>query len=59
MKSLVVQIVVTVAAFCIVLLALGSGFGVVELGIWGIAQVALIVFVVQRFSRGIRAFGNP
>lgn len=51
MKSLIVQIVAILAVFYIILFALGAGFGTVELGIWGIAQIVLIVFIVLRYRR--------
>ncbi|MEU7646974.1 hypothetical protein [Streptomyces huasconensis] len=51
MKSLVLQIGAILAVFWALLVALGSGMGSLELGIWAIAQGALIVFAILRYRR--------
>ncbi|MGW0907011.1 hypothetical protein [Streptomyces sp. NPDC002853] len=55
MKSLILQIVAILAVFFIILLALGAQFGTVEISIWGVTQIALIVFVILRYRRASSA----
>lgn len=51
MKSLILQVVAILAVFFIILFALGGQFGTVEITIWGVAQIALIAFVILRYRR--------
>ncbi|GGQ24665.1 hypothetical protein [Streptomyces griseomycini] len=51
MRSLIVNLLLVVAVFALALVALGSGMGGVEIGIWFFAQLAAITFVVLRYVR--------
>ncbi|MEV5425750.1 hypothetical protein AB0K85_23695 [Streptomyces cellulosae] len=51
MRSLIVNVVLVVAVFALVLLALGSGKGGVEITIWFGALLASLVFVISRYVR--------
>jgi hypothetical protein len=51
LRSLIVNLVLVIAVFALVLVALGSSMGSVEIGIWLFAQLAAITFVVLRYVR--------
>ncbi|MDN3289599.1 hypothetical protein QWL27_28190 [Streptomyces thermocarboxydus] len=51
MRSLIVNVVLVVAVFALVLLALGSGMGGMEITIWFGALLASLVFVISRYVR--------
>ena len=56
-RSLIVNLVLVVAVFALVLFALGSGMGGVEVTIWLCALLASLVFVISRYvrrRRGVR-----
>ncbi|MFD7693144.1 hypothetical protein [Streptomyces sp. NPDC059374] len=51
MRDLIVSLVLIVAVFALLLLALGSSMGGVETGIWAVALLAAITVVVRRYAR--------
>ncbi|MGV9286754.1 hypothetical protein [Streptomyces sp. NPDC003719] len=48
---MIVNLLLVVVVFALVLLAVGSGMGAVEISIWFVAQLAAIIFVVRRYVR--------
>ncbi|WSB86915.1 hypothetical protein OHA60_25710 [Streptomyces cellulosae] len=57
MRSLIVNLVLVVAVFALVLFALGSGMGGMEVSIWLCTLLASLVFVISRYvrrRRGVR-----
>lgn len=51
MMSLIARILLILAIFFGVLIALGSGIGTVEISIWFAALIAAIFFTVRRHQR--------
>ncbi|CAM5525485.1 MULTISPECIES: hypothetical protein [unclassified Streptomyces] len=51
MRDLIVSLVLIVAVFALLLLALGSSMGGVETGIWAVALLTAITVVVRRYAR--------
>ncbi|MFD5450802.1 hypothetical protein [Streptomyces sp. NPDC127100] len=45
------NLLLVIVVFALVLLAVGSGMGAVEISIWFVAQLAAIIFVVHRYMR--------
>ncbi|MEU6529299.1 hypothetical protein ABZ869_08930 [Streptomyces sp. NPDC046928] len=58
MRNLIVSLVLIIAVFALVLLALGSSMGGVETGIWAVALLAAITVVVRRYVQE-RRLGRP
>ncbi|MEU4010392.1 hypothetical protein [Streptomyces pseudogriseolus] len=54
-RSLIVNFVLVVAVFALVLFALGSGMGGVEIAIWFCALLASLALVISRYVRQRRA----
>ncbi|MEU7021324.1 hypothetical protein ABZ990_11800 [Streptomyces sp. NPDC046203] len=52
MKSLIGSIVAVVLLFLLVLVALGTNFGDLEIVVWFVALVASLFFVVRHHRRG-------
>lgn len=52
------SLVLIIAVFALVLLALGSSMGGVETGIWAVALLAAITVVVRRYVQE-RRLGRP
>jgi uncharacterized membrane protein len=48
---LIVSLLSVIAVFTLLLVAFGSGMGGVEIGIWFVAQLAAITFVILRYAR--------
>ncbi|MFE2989981.1 hypothetical protein [Streptomyces sp. NPDC059262] len=48
---MIVNLVLVIAVFALVLVALGSRLGSVEISIWLFALLAAITFVVRRYVR--------
>jgi uncharacterized membrane protein len=48
---LIVSLLSVIAVFALLLVAFGSGMGGVEIGIWFVAQLAAITFVILRYAR--------
>ncbi|MER6344271.1 hypothetical protein ACWC10_06935 [Streptomyces sp. NPDC001595] len=48
---MIISLVLIIAVFALALVALGSGMGGVEIGIWVFAQLAAIAFVILRYVR--------
>lgn len=51
LRSLIVSLVLVIAIFALALAALGSRMGPVEIGVWLLAQLAAITFVILRYMR--------
>ncbi len=51
LRSLIVNLLLVIAIFALALAALGSRMGPVEIGVWLLAQLAAIVFVILRYMR--------
>ncbi|MET7273645.1 MULTISPECIES: hypothetical protein [Streptomyces] len=45
------SLLLVIAVFALALVAFGSGMGEVEIGIWFVAQLAAIAFVILRYVR--------
>ncbi|MEU0652923.1 hypothetical protein ACWEV9_20230 [Streptomyces albogriseolus] len=48
---MIVSLVLVIAIFALALAALGSRMGPVEIGVWLLAQLAAITFVILRYMR--------
>lgn len=51
LRSLIVNLLLVIAIFALALAALGSRMGPVEIGVWLLAQLAAIGFVILRYMR--------
>ncbi len=51
LRNLIVSLLLVIAVFALALVAFGSGMGEVEIGIWFVAQLAAIAFVILRYVR--------
>lgn len=51
MKMLVLKIALTVAVFIAILTVMGGRFGVIELAVWLVAQIAVIAFFSVRYRK--------
>ncbi|MFE3929006.1 hypothetical protein [Streptomyces sp. YIM B13508] len=51
LRSLIVNLLLVIAIFALALTALGSRMGPVEIGVWLLAQLAAIAFVILRYMR--------
>lgn len=51
LRSLIVNLVLVIVVFALALVGLGSGMGSVEVGIWFVALLAAVAFVVRRYVR--------
>ncbi|MEV5336136.1 hypothetical protein [Streptomyces werraensis] len=55
MRTLIVNLVLVIAVFALVLVALGGRVGPPELAFWLCAQLAAIAYVITRYVRQRRA----
>lgn len=51
MKMLILKVALTVATFLVVLTVMGGGFGVIELSVWLVAQIAVIAFFFTQYRK--------
>lgn len=51
LRNLVVSLVLVIAVFALMLLALGGSMGDVETGTWAVALLAAITVAVRRYVR--------